>query len=115
MSFEALLEQYARQHTRGHAPNASGPYLGENVHPDDGYWIARSASMMYGAVPGADPPRRARPGERPSAGRHPPRPPPRPYHRACRPAPGGVRTGARGGVPNPKVQCSWQFKTFGIL
>ena len=56
MSFEALLEQYARQHTRGHAPNASGPYLGENVHPDDGYWIARS--MMYGAVPGAegDPP-----------------------------------------------------------
>ena len=40
-----LLRQYARAHTKSHAANASSPYIGENIEPHDGYWVARQ--IMY--------------------------------------------------------------------
>ena len=45
-----LMAQYARAHTRSHvlepsdergAPVAEHPWIGEDIHPDDGTWIAR--------------------------------------------------------------------------
>ena len=44
-----LLRQYARAHTKSHAANASSPYIGENIEPHDGYWVARQ--IMYGDQP----------------------------------------------------------------
>ena len=44
-----LLRQYARAHTKSHAANASSPYIGENIEPHDGYWVARQ--IMYGEQP----------------------------------------------------------------
>lgn len=58
--FHLMLRQYAIMHTRGFVANrtnttsayAEQPWIGENLHPDDGYWVARQ--MMYGYTPGAD-------------------------------------------------------------
>ena len=36
--FHAMLLDYARQHLRTSADNASAPFVFENVHPDAGYW-----------------------------------------------------------------------------
>jgi len=36
-----LILQYARAHTKSVAINGSSPWIGEDLHPDDGYWIAR--------------------------------------------------------------------------
>merc|ERR1711865_1005785 len=44
-----LLTQYAHAHTKSHAANASSPYIGENIEPHDGYWVARQ--IMYGDQP----------------------------------------------------------------
>ena len=44
-----LLTQYAQAHTKSHAANASSPYIGENIEPHDGYWVARQ--IMYGDQP----------------------------------------------------------------
>ena len=44
-----LLRQYAQAHTKSYAANASSPYIGENIEPHDGYWVARQ--IMYGEQP----------------------------------------------------------------
>ena len=44
-----LLRQYAVAHTQSRAANASLPYVGENIEPHDGYWVARQ--IMYGDQP----------------------------------------------------------------
>jgi hypothetical protein len=44
-----LLKQYAVAHTKSHAANSSSPYIGENIEPHDGYWVARQ--VMYGDQP----------------------------------------------------------------
>ena len=46
-----LLHQYAVAHTQSHPANASLPYIGENVEPEQGWWQARQ--IMYGEEPGA--------------------------------------------------------------
>eukprot|EP00019_Armaparvus_languidus_P004001 CAMPEP_0168600144 /NCGR_PEP_ID=MMETSP0420-20121227/12576_1 /TAXON_ID=498008 /ORGANISM="Pessonella sp." /LENGTH=501 /DNA_ID=CAMNT_0008638113 /DNA_START=233 /DNA_END=1739 /DNA_ORIENTATION=- len=43
--FLRLLRQYARLHTQGFAVNGSSPWIGEDAHPDLGYWLARQ--IMY--------------------------------------------------------------------
>lgn len=44
-NFTTLLQTYARSMTTGNATNGSSPWVGENIEPDKGYWIARS--IMY--------------------------------------------------------------------
>ena len=43
--YTRLLTTYARSMTRGVAANGSTPWVGENIEPDTGYWVARS--IMY--------------------------------------------------------------------
>lgn len=43
--FVSLLRTYARSHTRSTAVHGSQPWVGENIEPDAGYWIARD--IMY--------------------------------------------------------------------
>ena len=44
----ALLSTYAKSMTQGSvAGGRSPPYIGENIHPDEGYWIARQ-QMFWG-------------------------------------------------------------------
>lgn len=40
-SFDGLLRQYARAHTRSTADGLPPPHVDEDLHPDDGYWITR--------------------------------------------------------------------------
>lgn len=47
--YTTVLRQYAVAHTQSHAANSSSPYIGENIEPHDGYWIARQ--IMYGDQP----------------------------------------------------------------
>eukprot|EP00041_Stephanoeca_diplocostata_P031138 m.963503 g.963503 ORF g.963503 m.963503 type:complete len:887 (-) comp23896_c0_seq2:3267-5927(-) len=49
--FVTLLRTYARSHTQSMAVHGSQPWIGENIEPDKGYWIARS--IMYAG--GSDP------------------------------------------------------------
>lgn len=44
-NFSTLLKTYARSMTRGNATNGSVPWVGENIEPDKGFWVARS--IMY--------------------------------------------------------------------
>ena len=56
-----LMQQYARAHTRSHlnqppkdpwgAPVAGSPWIGENLHPDEGWWIARDYMYKYAMSP----------------------------------------------------------------
>jgi hypothetical protein len=41
----ALMRQYARLHTQSSAINGTRPWIGEDLHPDEGYWLARD--IMY--------------------------------------------------------------------
>lgn len=43
--FLAGLAAYARAHTQSTAINGTRPWVGEDLHPDDGFWVARS--IMY--------------------------------------------------------------------
>lgn len=43
--FVEQLSTYARAHTQSTAINGTRPWIGEDLHPDDGYWIARE--IMY--------------------------------------------------------------------
>lgn len=46
--FQALLCTYAKSMTQGSvAGGRTPPYVGENIHPDEGYWIARQ-QMFWG-------------------------------------------------------------------
>ena len=46
--FQAILTTYAMSMTRGDVAGVrSPPYVGENLHPDEGYWIARQ-QMFWG-------------------------------------------------------------------
>jgi hypothetical protein len=56
MAVWRMMRQYARVHTHARAINASGwrldgsvssAWIGESVHPDDGYWLPRA--LMYAA------------------------------------------------------------------
>ena len=49
--YTRLLRAYARSMTRGSAANGSTPWVGENIEPDSGYWVARS--IMYRGGNGA--------------------------------------------------------------
>ena len=51
-----LMAQYARVHTRSHPlhptdedgkPVPAHPWIGEDIHPDLGYWIARDYMYRY--------------------------------------------------------------------
>ena len=51
-----LMAQYARAHTRSHVLQPSDehgsavlphPWIGEDIHPDLGYWIARDYMFRY--------------------------------------------------------------------
>ena len=44
-TFLELLRQFAHQHTSATAINGTSPWIGEDLHPDEGYWVARF--MMY--------------------------------------------------------------------
>ncbi len=44
--FWELLKIYARSHLNAFAINGTRPWIGEDLHPDDGYWLARE--IMYG-------------------------------------------------------------------
>jgi len=44
--FLDLLNQYTKQHTGSHPINGTTPWIGENIHPDEGYWIARWIMYM---------------------------------------------------------------------
>ena len=46
--FTRLLVTYARSMTRGSATNGSTPWVGENIEPDSGYWIAHSIQYRGG-------------------------------------------------------------------
>ena len=48
--YTKLLRTYARSMTRGNATNGSLPWVGENIEPDKGYWIAHS--IQYRGGPG---------------------------------------------------------------
>eukprot|EP01051_Picozoa_sp_SAG22_P014596 SAG22_NODE_1795_length_3553_cov_5.156051_2_plen_308_part_00 len=53
--FQALLTQYATAMTHGHVAGARvPPYVGENIHPDLGYWVARQ-DMFLGWTVGTHP------------------------------------------------------------
>ena len=39
--YTKLLRTYARSMTRGNATNGSLPWIGENIEPDKGFWVAR--------------------------------------------------------------------------
>jgi len=43
--FTKLLATYARSQTQGKAANGSTPWVGEDIEPDKGYWVARE--IMY--------------------------------------------------------------------
>ena len=44
--YTKLLHTYARSMTRGYATNGSVPWVGENIEPDAGYWIAHSIQYV---------------------------------------------------------------------
>ena len=46
--YTRLLKTYAFPMTHGNATNGSVPWVGENVEPDDGYWIAHSIQYRGG-------------------------------------------------------------------
>ena len=48
--FTTLLRTYARSLTRSHAVNGSKPWVGENIEPDKGYWIARDILYKGGTI-----------------------------------------------------------------
>ena len=49
--FSDLVAQYARQHTQGFVANSSAsPYVGENMHADDGR-VYRVSSSAGGLLP----------------------------------------------------------------
>jgi hypothetical protein len=49
--FQALLCTYAKSMTQGSvAGGRTPPYVGENIHPDEGYWIARQQMFWGGQV-----------------------------------------------------------------
>jgi len=48
--YTTLLQTYARSMTTGNATNGSVPWVGENIEPDKGYWIAHS--IQYRGGPG---------------------------------------------------------------
>ena len=51
--FHALLSTYAASMTQGHvAGGRAPPYVGENIHPDEGYWIARQRMYWGGSQRG---------------------------------------------------------------
>ena len=48
-TFDRLLRQYARAHTRTTAEGLAPPHVDEDLHPDDGYWITRR--KLHGIQP----------------------------------------------------------------
>ena len=48
-TFDRLLRQYARAHTRTSAEALAPPHVDEDLHPDDGYWITRR--KLHGIAP----------------------------------------------------------------
>lgn len=50
-AYMRLLRTYARSHTRSYAVNGSRPWIGENIEPDRGYWIAREVMYSGGGTP----------------------------------------------------------------
>ena len=48
-TFDRLLRQYARAHTRTVADGLAPPHVDEDLHPDDGYWIVRR--KLHGTKP----------------------------------------------------------------
>ena len=44
-AFTKLVTTYATSHTQGYAANGSQPWVGENIEPDRGFWVARE--IMY--------------------------------------------------------------------
>ena len=49
--FVDLLRTYATMHTQSNATNGSSPWVGENVEPDKGYWMARHIMYQGGQHP----------------------------------------------------------------
>ena len=50
-AFTKLLTTYARSHTRSRAANGSHPWVGENIEPDRGFWVAREIMYEGGSHP----------------------------------------------------------------
>lgn len=50
-SYVKLLRTYARSHTQSHAANGTAPWVGENIEPDKGYWVAREIMYRGGEHP----------------------------------------------------------------
>ena len=47
--FSRLLRAYTHAHVASSAANGSRPWVGENIEPDKGWWVARQ--IMYGLQP----------------------------------------------------------------
>jgi hypothetical protein len=49
--YTTLLRTYAKSHTLSYAANGSHPWVGENIEPDKGYWMAREIMYQGGDHP----------------------------------------------------------------